>query len=169
MNIPQALHAVGDGNRYQFYTTAFVCFKWLACTFIILGPSYLLMTPTFTCGFDSKVSENEACPKISECTIDYMHTLTSQLGLYCDQRFVRDSILSSEYIGSLVGLVLLSILADKIGRKIIIVITIFASLVGSLVFCFGGTYHIVPLLYVGIIMMGFGAYSLSIVSLTYLA
>lgn len=82
---------------------------------------------------------------------------------------MRDSILSSEYIGSMIGLVLLSILADKIGRKIIIVLTLFACVIGALILAYGGHYKIIPFLYAGVIMMGFGAYSASIVSYTYIA
>lgn len=47
--------------------------------------------------------------------------------------------------------------------------TLFASIIGALILVYGGHYNIIPLLYMGVIMMGFGAYSASIVSYTYLA
>lgn len=143
--------------------------KWFVCGFLILGPSYLFMIPTFTCGARTKVSEADACPIIDSCTIDYPYTLTAKRHLYCENQYIRDSIISSEYIGSIIGLILLSVLADKIGRKLIIVITLFAGIIGSLILVYGGHYNVVPLLYMGVIMMGFGAYSATIVSFTYLA
>lgn len=63
----------------------------------------------------------------------------------------------------------MSILADKIGRKVIIVLTLFACAIGPIILTFGGHYGIIPLLFAGSIVMGFGAYSVSTVSFTYLA
>jgi hypothetical protein len=57
MDLKTALASAGDHNRYQVYTIIFVCFKWMIVAFMILGPSYMLMTPTFTCGSQLKVSE----------------------------------------------------------------------------------------------------------------
>lgn len=48
-------------------------------------------------------------------------------------------------------------------------LTLFACAIGSIVLTFGGYYGITPLLFVGTIIMGFGAYSVSTVSFTYLA
>ena len=67
--------------------------------------------------------------------IDQLFTITNYAGLYCDDRYVRDSIVSAEFVGSVAGLILLSILADKFGRKIIIVSTLSISLVGSICNC----------------------------------
>ena len=56
MDIKSAIKAVGDCNRYQVYTILFVSFKWMIVAFLILGPSYLFITPTFTCGTKTRVS-----------------------------------------------------------------------------------------------------------------
>lgn len=77
----------------------------------------------------------------------------------------------------MIGLILLSILADHLGRKIIIVCTLFFTAFGAisktyihnLVLFLGAKYNTIPLLYVGLSMMGFGGYSLSMVSYSYLS
>lgn len=52
--------------------------------------------------------------------------------LYCEDRYVRDSVLSIEFVGSVTGLILLSILADKLGRKTIIVSTLYLTCLGAI-------------------------------------
>lgn len=52
--------------------------------------------------------------------------------LYCDDKYIRDSILSAEFAGSVTGLILLSILADKLGRKTIIVSTLYLTCMGAI-------------------------------------
>lgn len=134
------------------------------------------MTPTFTCGDRTNVKEVDACPIIKTCTIDQIYTITKYAELYCDNLYVRNSIISAEFVGSVTGLILLSILADKLGRKVIIVSTLCLSIFGTtridlfyLVLTLGSYYLIYPLLYIGIILMGFGGFSLSMVSYSYLS
>lgn len=125
------LEKVGDRNAYQIYSIVFVSIKWLAVSLTVFLPSYLFMTPTFTCGAQTNLKEVDACPIIDTCTVDQLYTITNYAKLYCDQLYVRNSIVSAEFVGSIVGLILLSILADKIGRKIIIVSTLFLSTLGA--------------------------------------
>ena len=132
MQTQKLLAKVGDQGKFQIYSIIFVCSKWLIISLSIFLPSYLFITPSFTCGNDLKVNENDACPRIEHCTIDQVHTITNYAGLYCENRFVRNSIVSAEFVGSVVGLILLSILADKLGRKIIIVSTLCFSLMGTM-------------------------------------
>lgn len=57
------------------------------------------------------------------------------MGLYCDDLYLRNLILSAEFAGSIIGLVLLSILADQVGRKAIIVCTLCITAIGALCKC----------------------------------
>jgi MFS family permease len=132
MQTQKLLAKVGDQGKFQIYSIIFVCAKWLVISLSIFLPSYLFITPTFTCGTDLKVIENDACYKIDQCTIDQEYTITNYASLYCENRFVRNSIVSAEFVGSVVGLILLSILADKLGRKTIIVSTLCISLMGTM-------------------------------------
>jgi len=132
MQTQKLLAKVGDQGKFQVYSIIFVCAKWLIISLSIFLPSYLFITPSFTCGNDLKVNEHDACQRIDQCTIDQVHTITNYAGLYCEDRFVRNSIVSAEFVGSVVGLILLSILADKLGRKIIIISTLCFSLMGTM-------------------------------------
>ena len=102
------------------------------------------------------------------CKIENPYTVTAANKLYCDDRYIRDGLLSSEYIGSVAGLIILSILADQLGRKLIINITLLISLLGSIVMGLGATYNNYWATGAGIVLMGLGGYSLSIVSFIYL-
>lgn len=95
METANYLERVGDRNRFQIYSIIFVCLKWLIVSLTVFLPSYLLVTPTFTCGEDLKVSEKDACGRISHCTIDFPDTITAHMHLYCDDKYIRDSILSA--------------------------------------------------------------------------
>ena len=50
METAKLLERVGDRNAYQIYAIAFVSAKWLFVSLTIFLPSYLFITPTFTCG-----------------------------------------------------------------------------------------------------------------------
>jgi MFS family permease len=54
------------------------------------------------------------------------------MDLYCDDKYIRDSVISAEFIGSVTGLILLSILADRLGRKVIIVSTLYLCCMGAI-------------------------------------
>lgn len=109
-----------------------MCIKWLIVSLTVFLPSYLLATPTFTCGSELKVLEKDACGRLDQCKIDLPYTITAEMHLYCDQKYVRDSIISSEFVGSVVGLIVLSIMADRLGRKVIIVTTLYITCLGSI-------------------------------------
>lgn len=125
------LKQVGDEGRYQIFSIVFVSAKWLVISLIVFLPSYFLITPTFTCAGTPNLKEVDACPIIATCTIDQAYTITAHAKLYCDDLYIRNSIISAEFVGSVVGLILLSMLADKLGRKVIIVSTLSFALLGS--------------------------------------
>lgn len=72
-------------------------------------------------------------------------------------------------MGSVTGLILLSILADRFGRKTIIVSTLYLTCMGAIFLTIGALEKFLPLLYIGQVLMGFGGYSLSMVSYSYLS
>lgn len=74
------------------------------------------------------------------------------------------------------GLVAFSVLADKFGRKVIIVATIVVTTLGiisnidvKIVFSLGSFWKELVMMFVGIILMGFGCYSLSNVCYSFLS
>lgn len=73
----------------------FVSIKWLAVSLTVFLPSYLFMTPTFTCGHQTNVKEVDACDIIDTCTVEQTYTITKYAELYCDKLYVRNSIVSA--------------------------------------------------------------------------
>lgn len=132
MQTAEYLSRVGNQNKFQIFSAIFVCLKWMVVSLTVFLPSYLLVTPTFTCGADTKVLEKDACSRLHDCKIDFPETITAHMHLYCDDKYVRDSILSAEFAGSITGLILLSILADRLGRKTIIVTTLYLTTIGAI-------------------------------------
>lgn len=132
MQTQKLLERVGDQGKFQIFSIVFVSTKWLFISLMVFLPSYLLITPTFTCGAQTSVKEIDACDMISTCTIEQTHTITSYASLYCDKMYIRNSIISAEFVGSVVGLILLSVLADKLGRKVIIISTLCISIIGTI-------------------------------------
>lgn len=55
MQTEKLLNKVGDQGRFQIFSIIFVSTKWLFISLLIFLPSYLLMTPTFTCGSQTQV------------------------------------------------------------------------------------------------------------------
>jgi hypothetical protein len=64
MQTQKILEKVGDEGRFQIYSIVFVSVKWLFISLMVFLPSYLFMTPTFTCGGKLNVKEVDACPII---------------------------------------------------------------------------------------------------------
>ena len=73
---------LGNGY-YQIYTVAAVSIMWMFMTFVDVSPTFILMTPTFKCGDETNLSEDEACHRLTECTIEVPFTLTAENSLYC--------------------------------------------------------------------------------------
>jgi hypothetical protein len=95
MQTEKLLQKVGDQGRFQIFSIVFVSAKWLFISLMIFLPSYLFITPTFTCAGQTGVKEVDACPIINTCTIEQVNTITNYAELYCDNLYIRNSIISS--------------------------------------------------------------------------
>lgn len=125
------LKEVGNEGRFQVYVNIFSALVWIMSSINTFLPSYFLITPTFTCSSVQSVKEIDACPVISTCTIEQLHTVTHSAALYCDQLYIRNSILSAQFAGCIVGLLIIPSLSDRFGRKIIIIVTLIINLLAS--------------------------------------
>jgi hypothetical protein len=65
METAKYLEKVGNRNKFQIYSIVFVCLKWLIVSLTVFLPSYLIVTPTFTCKDELKVSEKDACGRLN--------------------------------------------------------------------------------------------------------
>ncbi len=69
MNITEALERVGSAHYYHKTVLAFLCVFAIVFTYILIGPSYVFIYPSFTCTSTGLrvLQEEEACPIIHEC------------------------------------------------------------------------------------------------------
>lgn len=49
MDVQTALNEVGSRGRYQLFVVVFLCLLWVDICYMLLGPSYIFMNPTFIC------------------------------------------------------------------------------------------------------------------------
>lgn len=48
----------------------YMCLFWVDVAYLLLGPSYIYMNPTFRCeGHADILEEKDACPIINQCTL----------------------------------------------------------------------------------------------------
>lgn len=71
------LNKVGDEGRFQIFSIVFVSLKWLFISLMVFLPSYLFMTPTFTCGDRINLKEVDVCHIIDSCKIEQIYTITN--------------------------------------------------------------------------------------------
>lgn len=132
MQTAKHLEEAGDQGRFQVYSTTFVVILWTFLATTAFLPSYLFITPTFNCAGTANVKEADACSRIQSCSIEQPYTVTNDAGLYCDQLYVRNGILSAEFAGSVTGLILFIIFGNKFGRKTLTVGLLSLILMGSI-------------------------------------
>ena len=59
-----------------------LCLIFYFDAFLVLGPSFFFMDPTFICdGSDEVVDESIACPKLAECHIGNYSLIKSMISL----------------------------------------------------------------------------------------
>lgn len=69
-DVNRALEIAGNKSRYQYAVIVLLCVIFCFDAFLLLGPSFYFMDPTFICdGSDEVVDESIACPKLAECHI----------------------------------------------------------------------------------------------------
>ena len=71
------MEKVGGGGRYQRLLMIYMCLLFVDIAYLLLGPSYIYMNPTFRCqGIDKILEEKDACPIIEQCKLGtHLHLL----------------------------------------------------------------------------------------------
>ncbi len=78
-DVNKALVVAGNKGRYQFIVMFLLCVIFYFDVFLLLGPSFYFMDPTFICeGSEEVVDEKEACPRITECYISKLSKYSSK-------------------------------------------------------------------------------------------
>ena len=130
---------IGESGKHQLQLGLILCIMKVYTPFHILQYTFIGRHHTFYCSrgeetltdqcFDNQVSKCENLTFTEE-------TIVSEWSLVCDNNWLSKSTMSALMLGFLVGALLLGSLADKIGRKSNILVTligmIFFSLVSSI-------------------------------------
>ena len=113
---------------------------------------------------------------LSECRVGNIldnsvetFTVTFEVGLYCEKQSLRDTIQSSMYLGSVLGLVVMNLASDKYGRKRALLISMAIAVTGWTTIAMGAFCKVTWPLLVGQILQGFGAYPCFTISYIVLA
>jgi MFS family permease len=139
--VKRALEAIGNKHRYQ-WIVFFILFMLNAfVNLMVVGPTLIYMNPLFKCeGYTDLQDESVACGIIDQC-IDSKHhdssdsqfTIVGELKLYCDKQVDRGVIQAIFSAGSVVGMLVVNYISDKMGRRIALIIVQIAGIIG-----FGG-------------------------------
>ena len=174
MKVADALDVVGNAHRYQKVILALLCLYRFVFSYIVLGSSYIFIVPHFKCTSTGNriIQEIEACPIIEQCSICtqscYLvstYSVTASARLYCDKENDRNLISSSLFIGKILGLVLMNLVADRYGRRFSFLLSLYLALLGSIVVTAGGMATSTVLMMVGQLISGFGSSAAHIISM----
>ncbi|KRX05820.1 Major facilitator superfamily domain, general substrate transporter [Pseudocohnilembus persalinus] len=122
INLQHLLKQVGDKNKYQLIILIIFIFQWMVSVSVLFGPLFFLNEPKFLCQ-DGKICENEklACEENAPLLQDQKITMSISFNLYCDRSILRTISSSITFFGSIVGNLLFSFMAERLGRRFMMI------------------------------------------------
>ena len=124
----------------------------------IYGADIIYMNPEFDCQGQADILEVDACSQLELCDISNTYTLTARLGLYCGAKANdRNLIQSMTGLGGLVGVLLVSIVGSKLGKKVTSPISMVMGCLHAYSLLLGGTVKNATILMVSQLLAG-GSY-----------
>jgi hypothetical protein len=61
---------VGSAGKYQYLLLLYMCLFRIDLAYMLIGPSYIYINPTFRCeGYDKTLEEKDACSIIDKCQL----------------------------------------------------------------------------------------------------
>ena len=123
------LARVGHSGKYQWLLFANFGLKWVLAGMILFSLNFFYITPEFTCK-SGEVPSHQTCKQFV-CSIDdpqfwYSHlekpipsSIALDYGIYmlCSNEWISSLLQSMSYLGSFIGYLLMSHIADNYGRK----------------------------------------------------
>jgi len=136
MEIDSVFLEIGESGRQQVKYVAVLCFLKVFTPFLIMQYIFVGRETTFTCS-RGKETLNNACfdNKVATCqNLTFTEpTMVAEWGLVCDRNWQSKATMSILMFGFLVGAFVLGPLADRIGRKTNLVLTLIGMLFFNLV------------------------------------
>jgi len=127
---------IGESGRQQV-KYGFACFLLKAYTpFLVLQYTFVSRSTDFTCHRGSSSLYNQCFEnKVDQCdNITYAeNTIVSEWDLVCERNWLGKATMSALMFGFLVGALMLGNLADRIGRKSNLILTLIGMLIFNLI------------------------------------
>jgi len=131
MEIDSVFLEIGESGRQQFKYGLVLCLLKVYAPFHVLQYTFVGRPSTFYCSREGQTLTNKCFDnKVSSCTnITFIEsTMVSEWALVCDNNWLSKATMSALMTGFLVGALLLGNLADRIGRKANLVLTLIGML-----------------------------------------
>ena len=136
MEIDSIFLEIGESGKQQLKYGAILCLLKVYTPFHILQYTFVGRTSTFYCSRGGETLTNKCFEnKVSSCTnLTFEETtINPEWSLVCDQNWLSKATMSALMLGFLLGALLLGNLADRIGRKSNLMITLVGLLCFNLV------------------------------------
>ena len=130
ISLDKALEFVGDNSQYQKRTIYLFSIQWSLFCFLLMGMPFLLSSPEFLCA--SPTGSLQSCDEITACSnpqsirIDLEHSpssISKDFSLYCSRKYYVGLCGFMFFLGSLFGGLIFPNLAEKRGRRTVLLIS----------------------------------------------
>ena len=89
---------------------------WAIIGYAMMINSFVFQNPLFECNGE-RVTEVVACQNMERCVIINDYTAVAYAHLYCERELLREWIQTSAFIGMCIAPFLITLTANKIGRR----------------------------------------------------
>jgi len=145
MEIDSVFLDIGESGRQQFKYGVILCLLKVYTPFHVLQYTFVGRPSTFYCSRGEETLTDQCFEnQVSSCTnLTFTeNTIVSEWGLVCDNNWLSKATMSALMFGFLIGALVLGNLADKIGRKSNLVLTLLGMLFFNLVSAFSSQYSV---------------------------
>eukprot|EP00092_Neocalanus_flemingeri_P011334 GFUD01012213.1.p1 GENE.GFUD01012213.1~~GFUD01012213.1.p1 ORF type:complete len:487 (-),score=98.48 GFUD01012213.1:68-1528(-) len=145
MDIDSIFLEIGESGRQQIKYGAILCLLKVYTPFHILQYTFVGRFSNFYCSREGETLTNKCFEnKVSTCTnlTFEENTITSEWSLVCDNNWLSKATMSALMLGFLLGALILGSLADRIGRKSNLMMTLVGLLFVNLISALTSSYSI---------------------------
>ena len=145
MEVDRIFREIGESGTQQLKYGAILCLLKVYTPFHILQYTFVGRHNTFYCSRGGQTLTNKCFEnKVSSCTnlTFEENTIASEWNLVCDKNWLSKATMSALMLGFLLGALLLGNLADRIGRKNNLLMTLVGLLFCNLISAFTSFYSV---------------------------
>lgn len=137
-NCDKALEISGNVSRYQIFLAVVACLCWFCADFVAINFPVLIFYPEMQC--ELKTGGIETCTEKTCCDDKYSkiipnviyNNIVTHLDLYCE-KLVNQAVAGVYTVGIVIGAMGSSKLSDMYGRRMILMISTFLFVIGTII------------------------------------